>query len=111
MVFIIISCFILFINIFRKSRQQQIKRRSSGEDNKTSLYCLLYFSLYFFIIDKKDARHLFFATHLLLNGINIREIQELLELKHVETTMIYTHAIRNLSNAPESPLDGLYRQS
>lgn len=49
-----------------------------------------------------------FATHLLQNGVNIREVQSLLGHKHVETTMIYTHVLRDMSNAPQSPLDALY---
>jgi len=49
-----------------------------------------------------------FATHLLANGVNIREVQNLLGHKNVETTMVYTHVLRSMSNAPKSPLDILY---
>jgi len=43
-------------------------------------------------------------------GVNIREVQELLSHKNVETTMIYTHVLRNMSKAPMSPLDTLLMQ-
>ncbi len=39
------------------------------------------------------------------------EVQDLLGHKHVETTMVYTHVLRNMSNAPKSPLDQLYETS
>ncbi len=48
-----------------------------------------------------------FATHLLMRGVSIREVQQYLGHSNVETTMVYTHVIRNLASTAVSPLDAL----
>jgi site-specific recombinase XerD len=45
-----------------------------------------------------------------MKGVNIREIQALLGHKSVETTMIYTHVIRDLQGVPQSPLDAIMKE-
>ena len=48
-----------------------------------------------------------FATHMLLNGVDLREIKDYLGHANVETTMIYTQVVKTMRNRAHSPLDTL----
>ena len=48
-----------------------------------------------------------FATHLLMSGVELCEIQELLGHRNLETTRVYIHIAKSFQGAVKSPLDRL----
>ena len=46
-----------------------------------------------------------FATHLLMSGVDLCEIQELLGHKNLETTRVYLHVMKGFRQTVQSPLD------
>ena len=51
-----------------------------------------------------------FACHVVAPSL-IRQIQEYLRHSNVETTMVYTHVVKQFRNPPRSPLDILHARA
>lgn len=61
-------------------------------------------------VTKRVTAHVFrhsFGTHMLLDGVDLRSIQEAMGHANVTTTEIYTHVVKAMQGKLRSPLDDL----
>ena len=59
------------------------------------------------VVTPHTLRHTY-ATHMVVNGCNIRVLQDLMGHKSLETTMIYVHAAGGVARTFKSPLDAIF---
>jgi len=78
-----------------------------NETLKTVREFLLFAREHLSACNAQARQRLHFRANLLMNGTDIREIQELLGHKTLETTMTCTHVVRQLKTKAHSPLDDL----
>ena len=78
-------------HLHRSGVQKAMRKavRASGIDRRAGIHTL---------------RHCF-ATHMLMAGVDLCEIQELLGHRSLETTRIYLHVMKGMKHSVESPLN------
>ena len=92
-------------NLSKDPRSGKIRRHHLNErtvENKVKQASKLAY------IQKPISPHVFrhsFATQLLMDGYDIRTVQELLGHKDVSTTMIYLHVLNKGGKGVKSPID------
>jgi len=76
---------------------------------KHVLFLAIWVSRFLAFSNGKGQQDIGLTVSEFLNAGGCREVQSLPGHKNVEATMVYTHVLRNMSNAPHSPLDTLYK--
>jgi len=78
-------------HLHRSGVQKAMRKavRASGIDRRAGIHTL---------------RHCF-ATHMLMAGVDLCEIQELLGHRSLDTTRVYLHVMKGMKHSVESPLD------
>ena len=88
-----------------------IERRVSPSTQNQELNALIF--AYRHVLEKQPGPEEIRAVRalpILEKGYAIRTIQELLGHENLQTTMIYTHVLRELQGVPQSPLDALMKE-
>ncbi|MCB9328500.1 MAG: site-specific integrase [Lewinellaceae bacterium] len=93
-----------------KPKYYLFEGQTGGKYSDRSVQNILHQALIKSGVDENTTVHTLrhtFATHMVLDGIDIRKVQELLGHNSIETTAIYTHITDKMKKDTISPLDNL----
>jgi integrase/recombinase XerD len=98
-----------YIDIY-KPHYYLFEGQSGGKYSERSVQQVMHNAVQKSGVDENATVHTLrhsFATHLILDGVDIRTVQELLGHNSPETTAIYTHITDKMKKDVKSPLDNL----
>jgi integrase/recombinase XerD len=93
-----------------KPKYYLIEGQTGGKYSDRSVQNIMHNSVIKSVVDENATPHTLrhsFATHMILDGVDLRIVQEFLGHSSPETTAIYTHLTDKMKQDIKSPLDNL----